>query len=185
VVADRDGTLIEERHYLSDPSQVRLIEGVADGLAALQQHGVGLAIVTNQSGIGRGYFTEHDARLVNDRVVQLLESEGVRVSGVYLCPHRPDQGCRCRKPATGLVERAARDHGFSRESCVVVGDKRCDIALGRAFGAPTVLVRTGYGRQYPADAESPDLVLEHAGQLEQAFPLLTHGSSGPTGRLAS
>jgi len=175
VVADRDGTVIEERHYLRDPDQVALVEGVAAGLRELQRRGIGLVIVTNQSGIARGYFTADTAQRVNDRVRQLLAEEGVRVAGIYTCPHLPEERCTCRKPGTALVEQAAAEHGFTPDTCIVVGDKPCDIELGHRFGAPSVLVRSGYGDQYPGDALAPTVVLDHLGQLAALLPGGTPG----------
>jgi len=149
---DRDGTVIEDRDYIGDPDLATLLPGAAEGLGRLRALGLGLAIVTNQSGIGLGFFRRADADAVNARVSALLAANGVEIDGIYMCPHRPDEGCRCRKPAPGLVEQAARELGFDPSRSFMVGDKAIDMALGRRVGARTILVRTGYGAAQQGDA---------------------------------
>ena len=152
VILDRDGTLIEERHYLSDPVGVVLLPRALEGLRALVAMGYGWVVVTNQAGIGRGYFSRADLERVNDRLRALLRAGGVDWAGLYYCPHAPEAGCDCRKPRPGLIRQAARELGFDPRRGVVVGDKACDIELGRAVGARTILVRTGYGAGLADDA---------------------------------
>ena len=154
VVLDRDGTIVIERNYLSDPDQVELIPGVASGLRQLRQMGLKLAVVTNQSGVGRGFFDTLQLDRIHQRMCQLLETEGVRLDGIYTCPHTPEEGCECRKPRTDLIERAAADLAFELRDSFVIGDKPCDIELGRRVGATTFLVRTGYGAD--AGAQRPE-----------------------------
>ena len=151
VVLDRDGTIIEESVYLSDPEQVKLLPGVGRALRELKQMGFGLVVITNQSGVGRGFFDEEQLRRIHERLHQQLEPEGVRLDGLYFCPHRPDDDCLCRKPKLGLIERAAKELGFSSENSIVIGDKACDIDMGRMAGALTILVRTGYGTRVEAE----------------------------------
>lgn len=161
VALDRDGTLIEERPYLADPSGVRLLPNAVEGLRALQREGLGLAVVSNQSGVGRGYFGLEAVERVNRRLAELLAREGVVLDGFYVCPHRPAEGCGCRKPGTGLLERAAREADASPLESIVVGDKECDVEMGRRAGATTFLVRTGWGRQTEAAlAAGPDHVVD-------------------------
>ncbi|HEY3354157.1 MAG TPA: HAD-IIIA family hydrolase, partial [Polyangia bacterium] len=145
VVLDRDGTLIVERHYLADPAEVALLPGAAAALRALRAAGLGLVVVTNQSGIARGLFDEARLALIHGRLDALLAAEGLALDGLYVCPHQPGDGCRCRKPATGLLDRAAAELGFDARRAFVVGDKECDVELGRRAGATTLLVRTGHG----------------------------------------
>ena len=160
VVLDRDGTLIVEQHYLSDPAQVELIAGAAEGLRRLDELGLHMVVITNQSGIARRYFDEATVLLINERLRQLLEVEGVRLGGIYVCPHLPDDGCRCRKPEAELLERAARDLGCAAETAFVIGDKSSDVQLGQRVGATTFLVRTGYGANFIADSGvTPDYVV--------------------------
>jgi histidinol-phosphate phosphatase family protein len=147
VVLDRDGTIIEEREYLSQPDQVSLIPGAGAALRELRQMGFGLVLITNQSGIGRGFFDQAQLERIHRRLKQLLESEEVCLDGLYVCPHLPDDGCDCRKPRLGLMEKAAKELGFRPEDAIVIGDKACDIDMGRMSGALTFLVRTGYGAQ--------------------------------------
>jgi D-glycero-D-manno-heptose 1,7-bisphosphate phosphatase len=170
VVLDRDGTLIVEKHYLSDPDAVELIEGAGAALRRLAALGLGLVVVTNQSGVGRGLFSHERLAEVHGRLEVLLAAEGVRLAGIYFCPHHPDLGCACRKPRTALLERAARDLGFELRRAFVVGDLASDVDLGRAVGATTVLVRTGHGtREIAAGVVRPDHVV---GDLAEAAELI-------------
>jgi len=159
VVLDRDGTVIEEREYLSDPKQVTLIPGVGAALRELRRMGYGLVIITNQSGLGRRFFDRASLEQVHERLRELLAEEGVRLDGLYVCPHTPDEGCECRKPKLGLLRKAAEELGFSLENSVVIGDKASDIEMGRAAGALTFLVRTGYGTRVE-DAIAADYVVD-------------------------
>lgn len=142
---DRDGTLIAERHYLSDPAGVELLPRTVDGLRQLRAAGFRLVLVTNQSGVGRGYFTAADVEAVHARLRALLAEAGVELDGIYWCPHGPEDGCACRKPATGLVERACADLGLDPAASVMIGDQAGDVELGRRCGMTAILVRTGYG----------------------------------------
>ncbi len=151
VVLDRDGTIIEECVYLSDPKQVKLLPGVGRALRELKQMGFGLVVITNQSGVGRGLFDEEQLRRIHERLRQQLEAEGVRLDGLYVCPHTPEDDCLCRKPRLGLIQKASEELGFSPQDSIVVGDKACDIDMGRAAGAVTLLVRTGYGIRVEAE----------------------------------
>jgi D-glycero-D-manno-heptose 1,7-bisphosphate phosphatase len=151
VILDRDGTLIVERHYLSDPKQVMLLPGAAEGLRQLRRLGLGLVVVTNQSAIARGLIDAARLNAIHRRVRRLLRSAGIILDGLYWCPHHPDDGCHCRKPGVGLVQQAARELGFDPRRSFVVGDKPCDIDLGQRLGATTLLVRTGYGAQVASE----------------------------------
>ena len=161
MVLDRDGTVIVERHYLSDPDQVELLSGAVTGLRHLKELGLGLVLVTNQSAIGRGFFDQPHLELVHRRLRGLLEAERVRLDGIYFCPHTPDDECACRKPRPGMIEAAADDFDFDPRLCFVVGDNECDVALGRCVGATTILVRTGYGARVAAEGKAdPDYVVD-------------------------
>ena len=170
VLLDRDGTIIVARHYLSDPQQVEMIPGSVEGLRLLSQLGLGLAVVTNQSGVARGFFDQPRLDLIHDRMCRLLAAEGVGFDGIYSCPHTPEDNCGCRKPLPGLVEKAARELCFEPREAFVIGDNICDIELGRAVGATTLLVRTGYGSRVAADAQTrPDYVIN---DLEEAASVI-------------
>ena len=159
VLTDRDGTLIRECHYLSDPDQVELLPGVMEGMNLLREAGWGVVMVTNQSGIGRGLFSRARLEQVHGRLNQFLGEGGVSLRGIYICPHLPEDGCQCRKPGTGLVERAAAELGFAPQDGWMIGDKECDIELGQRVGARSILVTTGYGQRTLDNGECrPDFV---------------------------
>jgi D-glycero-D-manno-heptose 1,7-bisphosphate phosphatase len=162
ILLDRDGTINVERNYLSHPDEVELLPGAAEGLRLMQDRGATLVVITNQSGIGRGYFDETRLDAIHDRLRSLLEDQGVRLeTKIYVCPHHPDDGCVCRKPAGGLVDQAAAEIGFEPEVAFVIGDKASDIEMGQRFGATTILVRTGYGAAEEAQRSVwPDFVVE-------------------------
>lgn len=151
VFVDRDGTLIAERHYLSDPDQVELLPGVTEAVRRLNQAGVPVIVVTNQSGVSRGYFDMEQVDRVHERLSQMLAGQGAKLDAIYVCPHQASDGCNCRKPAPGMLQAAAAAWNVSLSQSFVVGDKPCDIDLGRAAGAGALLVRTGYGAQWEGD----------------------------------
>ncbi|MEV0598002.1 HAD-IIIA family hydrolase [Streptomyces sp. NPDC050315] len=136
VLFDRDGTLIEDVPYNSDPRLVRVLPGVPEALRLLRAAGIPTAVVSNQSGVGRGLLTENQVRLVNARVDDALGGFG---TWVY-CPHHPYAGCHCRKPKPGLVIEAARRLAVPAEKCVVIGDIGADVLAAQAAGARAVLV---------------------------------------------
>jgi D-glycero-D-manno-heptose 1,7-bisphosphate phosphatase len=144
-ILDRDGTIIYDKHYLSDPVHVELLPGAAAGLRKMSALGLGLVIVTNQSGIGRGYFTTQQLDQVHARLKELLRLEEVVFDGIFVCPHTPEDRCECRKPRPGLLHAAAKALHFSIPDSFVIGDKACDLDLGKNAGATSLLVRTGYG----------------------------------------
>lgn len=140
VFLDRDGTLIVDRHYLADPAGVELMPGAAEAVARLNEAAVPAVLVTNQSGIGRGYFAEADFASVQDRVVELLARGGARLDGVYHCPHAPEDGCECRKPELGMFLQAARDLSLSLRGSYFVGDRPRDVQPAARFGGTGILV---------------------------------------------
>lgn len=155
---DRDGTIIREREYLSDPADVELLPGAVEGLRAFQDAGYAIVLVTNQSGIARGYYGEAEYRAVEAEVERRLAQAGVDVRGAYHCPHHPEitGPCRCRKPAPGLFEDAAADHDLALSESVYIGDRLRDVTPGAALGGTAVLVRTGYGEE-EAGAAPPEV----------------------------
>jgi D-glycero-D-manno-heptose 1,7-bisphosphate phosphatase len=161
IVLDRDGTIIEECSYLSNPEQIRLIPGTAQALRELTELGFGLVVITNQSGVGRGLFDLAQLEKIHERMGQMFAAEGVPLDGIYFCPHRPEDGCSCRKPEVSLAEQAASQLNFNLQASIVIGDKASDIEMGRRVGAITFLVRTGYGAQVAAENSSaPDYIVD-------------------------
>jgi D-glycero-D-manno-heptose 1,7-bisphosphate phosphatase len=150
VIMDRDGTLFRDSHYLSDPSKIEIYQGVMPALRKLKKHGWKLLIGTNQSGIGRGYFPESTVNKIHKKFLSLAAKSSVSIDGIFLCPHRPDEKCRCRKPKPGMLRDAERKFNLDLKRCVVIGDKQCDVDWGRAAGARSILVLTGYGRKASA-----------------------------------
>jgi D-glycero-D-manno-heptose 1,7-bisphosphate phosphatase len=112
--------------------------------------GLGLIVVTNQSGVARGYFDLARVEEIHRRMQDLLVAEGVRLDAICVCPHLPEDDCPCRKPRPELIHRAAAQFGFEPSECFVIGDKPCDIELGQAVSATTILVRNGYGAEHEA-----------------------------------
>lgn len=150
ILLDRDGTINVDTHYLSDPEGLRLETGAADGLCQLRDMGFRFAILTNQSGIARGYFTRNRLDEIHDRLSSMLADHGITVDGYFICPHGPDEDCSCRKPLPGLGEQARDALGFDPAQAWMIGDKDADIGLGQALGSRTVLVRTGKGAKTEA-----------------------------------
>ena len=152
VLLDRDGTINEEVGYVLRPDELRLIPGALEALAELQELGLGMVVVTNQSPIGRGMITARELDAIHDRLRELVAERGVALDDIEVCPHRPDEGCACRKPGTLMVERAVERLGFDPAEGWLVGDHAADMRLGRAVGARTILVLTGHGEEELADA---------------------------------
>jgi D-glycero-D-manno-heptose 1,7-bisphosphate phosphatase len=143
---DRDGVIIEDRHYLADPEDVKLVPGAAAALARARRAGYTLVGVSNQSGLGRGRFGTGDLARVMTRLDELLAAAGAPLDAFHYCPHAPEDGCDCRKPRLGLLREASHRTPWIPGASWVVGDKPSDVELGRAADLGAVLVRTGYGR---------------------------------------
>lgn len=150
VFLDRDGTLIEDRDYAHLASDYAPLPGAHSAVAALRGAGYGVVVITNQSGIGRGLFSEADYARFETRLLADFAAHGASLDGSYHCPHAPDVACACRKPGTALALRAAREHGIDLARSWVIGDKDADVALARNLGARAVLVLTGHGREHAA-----------------------------------
>ncbi len=151
---DRDGTLVVERGFLGDPRDVRLAPGAARRLRVFARQGTALFIVTNQSGLARGFLKREQVDAVNAEIVRRYAARGVVFADVLVCPHHPEgaiaslrRKCRCRKPGTLLHERALSARGLSARRSAVVGDKWDDVGSGLALGAATAHVLTGHGRR--------------------------------------
>jgi D-glycero-D-manno-heptose 1,7-bisphosphate phosphatase len=177
VFLDRDGTIIVEKNYLSDPRDVELLPGAVEGLGKLVVMGYLLVVITNQSGVGRGYFDLEQVEAVHARLDQVLEPAGARITKYYYCPHLPEDGCRCRKPSTGMIDDAVRDLEIDIDASFMIGDNLCDLHLGKNAGLEPVLVRTGYGSNLDNEKTlteagcrfAADNLLEAAGFIESTI----------------
>jgi len=153
VFLDRDGTINEQMGYINHITRFVMLPGAARAIRELNGHGLPVVVVTNQSGLARGYFPAELVDEVHDRMRSLLAAEGAWVDGIYVCPHHPEAveeryrlNCDCRKPKTGLFVTAARDLDIDLERSFVVGDRWSDLKAAHACGATGILVLTGYGR---------------------------------------
>ncbi|MDR1695569.1 MAG: HAD family hydrolase [Endomicrobium sp.] len=147
VFLDRDGTIIFDKNYLSSPQQVKLYSYAADSINRLRKAGFKIIVVTNQSGIGRGMFTEKDLDKIHKKFLFLLKENGAKIDGLYYCPHIDEDKCGCRKPKTGMALRAAKEHNIDLKKSYTVGDSVRDYVLGSNFGGKGVLVLTGHGKK--------------------------------------
>lgn len=182
VFLDRDGTISEEVGYINHLDRLRVFPWAGQAIRKLNQAGIKVVAVTNQSGVGRGYFTEELVHQVHQKIASELAGGGARVEAFYYCPHHPHAvlenyrlACRCRKPATGMVEEAAKRFKIDPKSSYVVGDTYRDMQLGFNVGARTVLLMTGYGRgEYEHHRQKwprmPDIIAENL--LEAAERIL-------------
>jgi len=171
VFLDRDGTIIVEKNYLADPDEVELIPGAADALRRLQDAGWALVVITNQSGIARGYFGEAEHRAVQRRMQDLLEAEGVTLDATEYCPHHPafTGPCECRKPGLALFRKVAETLDIEPAASAFVGDRPGDVLPAVELGGLGILVRTGYGAESVRDVPPAVRV---AADLSEAADLL-------------
>lgn len=177
VFLDRDGTVNEEVGYLRDLRQLKLIPGAGVAIRRLNQSGIKVVLITNQSGIARGYFPESFVQETHALLRDMLRREGAWLDGIYYCPHHPRAGnshyttaCECRKPGTGMIDRAAREMNIDIKKSFVVGDKWSDVELGQRAGARSILVSTGHAPDDPGNArpehlDDPDFA---AGSITEA-----------------
>jgi D-glycero-D-manno-heptose 1,7-bisphosphate phosphatase len=157
VFLDRDGTIVREVEYLRSPRQLRLLPRAGEAIRLLNRAGFAVVVTTNQSGIGRGLLTEEELEDIHAVLRSRLARRGARIDGIYFCPHHPEAArpeyrrrCRCRKPAPGMLLRAARELDLDLGRCFAIGDSARDIEAGRRAGCRAVLVRTGYGAETEA-----------------------------------
>jgi histidinol-phosphate phosphatase family protein len=155
VFLDRDGTLVVEKGYLSHADDLQLFAGVPRALARLHAAGFILVVVSNQSGVGRGFFPVARVYEAMARLRGELRSRGVELDAVYFCPHRPEAGCDCRKPGSALLKQAASNLNLALRRSAMVGDKLLDVETGHRVGAAGILLRTGYGRD--EEQRAPEL----------------------------
>lgn len=178
VFLDRDGTIAEEMGYLNHISRLQIFPYAAAAIRRLNDAQIPVIVVTNQSGAARGFFPEDLIARVHEKITERLAAQGARVDGFYYCPHRKDDACQCRKPLTGMLERAAREHALELRGSFVVGDRYDDVALAHAVGGRGVLVMTGYGRgehewNRAQWKQHPDFVVEDLREaVDKILPLL-------------
>jgi D-glycero-D-manno-heptose 1,7-bisphosphate phosphatase len=163
VFLDRDGTINEESGYLHRIEDCRFIPGAVNAVSALSAAGFLVIVVTNQSGIARGYYSEHDLDMLHKYMQQVVVTAGGSIQGWYHCPHHPDyrtdsSECNCRKPLPGMLLKAAEDFGIDLESSWMIGDKVADVDAGLKAGCRTIMVRTGYGEAESASVPAGTLI---------------------------
>jgi D-glycero-D-manno-heptose 1,7-bisphosphate phosphatase len=188
VFLDRDGTLTEEIGYVNHPMRLQTIRGVPEAIRQLNDAGILTVVVTNQAGAARGYFTEDLIDVTHLRLRRLIAAANGRLDAVYYCPHHPREGpphlrirCHCRKPAPGMILRAASELPIDLSRSVMVGDKISDSEFGHRLGLRTVMVMTGYGRgehtyQRQDWKDQPDLIAE---DLLSAVPWILEQVKAP------
>ena len=140
VFVDRDGTINVDGPYLSDPDKFEMYPGVGNGMKKLKDNGFKIIVITNQSGIARGYFTKKQLSEIHERMKKEFHQFNVELDGIYYCPHHPDDGCNCRKPKTGLFDKAIKDHDIIVEKSYMIGDKIQDIEAGIKIGTKSILI---------------------------------------------
>jgi D-glycero-D-manno-heptose 1,7-bisphosphate phosphatase len=173
IFLDRDGTINREVHYLSDPEKFELLPGVADAIAEWNAGGWVVVVVTNQSGVGRGYFTGATLDAIHEKMRAALSTKHARVDAIYFCTHLPEEDCACRKPRVELFHRAAEELDVDFRQSFFIGDKWSDVAPASELGGRGILLRTGHGeaqlREVPPDAR-PVII---ADDLRDAFHITT------------
>ncbi|MDH4113580.1 MAG: HAD family hydrolase [Actinomycetota bacterium] len=173
VLLDRDGTINEEVGHLARSDDLRLIPGSAEAIRRLRTAGLGIVVVTNQADVGRGLLAPEDLESIHARLLDMLAAEEAEVDAVLHCPHAPEDGCDCRKPAPGMARAAAERFGFDGTDAFVVGDHAGDVGLGRAIGATTFLVLTGHGAEEAERARHEDLADHVVPDLSTAADIIT------------
>jgi len=142
LLLDRDGVLNADHGYIHRPEDFQPLDGVFDALRISAAQGFTLIVITNQSGIGRGYFTQGDYDALEAHMRRLFAAQRIALTAIYHCPHHPDAGCDCRKPLPGMILRAAREHDIDLARSIMVGDKPSDAEAARAAGVATIALVT-------------------------------------------
>ncbi len=158
---DRDGTIAEDTGYCQSPDVFKLFPVSAEAIKLLNRYEYKVIVITNQSGIARGYFTEETLAEIHRKMITELANEGACIDAIYWCPHHPDDNCACRKPNPELIYRALQDFGVELKGSCVIGDKSSDIELGRNVGCSTILIapEESESDETRADITAPDLLL--------------------------
>ena len=152
IFLDRDGTIIEEVGFLDSPEKITIIPGAIEALRIFQNLKYKLIVVSNQSGVARGFFNETTVRNVNEKMLDLLAKSAIKIDGIYYCPHHPQYGspeykidCNCRKPKPGMIYQAIKEHKLDILRSIIIGDKLSDVLTGKSLGMKSILVLTGFG----------------------------------------
>jgi len=164
IFLDRDGTLIFDEDYLADPTKVTLMPGAVEALCEFRNSGYMLIIISNQSGIGRGMFSEQDMEVVNQKVAELFKAKGIEFDAVLICPHAPEDNCECRKPSPKLLLDAAETFNIDLANSAMIGDKLSDAQCGIAAGCKFNIFLDN-GKQVPPDSPEIYIVKELTGAL--------------------
>jgi len=146
VFIDRDGTINTSVPYLDNPDDFVFLDGVKEAIKLLNNNNFKVIVVTNQSGIGRAFFTENTLKKITEELVIQLEEFGAKIDGFYYCTHLPEEGCMCRKPRIGLLEMAKNNFSIDASKSFMIGDRISDVEAGINFGCNSILVLTGYGK---------------------------------------
>jgi D-glycero-D-manno-heptose 1,7-bisphosphate phosphatase len=161
IFLDRDGTIIEEIGFLDSPEKINIIPGTLRALKIFQNLNYKLIIVSNQSGVARGFFDETTAQIVNEKILDMFSKNGIKIDGIYYCPHHPDYGspkykinCNCRKPKPGMIYQAVEEHKLDILQSIMIGDKLSDVLTGKNLGMESILVLTGFGKNQRLKLES-------------------------------
>jgi D-glycero-D-manno-heptose 1,7-bisphosphate phosphatase len=173
VFLDRDGTLMRDVDYCGHPNDVHVFPCASESLRRMKAAGYRVIVITNQSGIGRGYFNEQQYLMVQQEVTRQV-GQGL-IDATYYCPHRPNENCSCRKPAPEMVHRAAEEQRVDLTRSFFVGDKQSDLECGRSAGVKTILVRTGYGEQ--TDTRLADIVVNDLTEVADVIVRWTAGAA--------
>lgn len=158
IFLDRDGVINIDKEYVHKIKDFELIPKTIDALKIMQDSGYVLIIITNQSGIGRGYYTEKNFQDLNKHMLELFLSKGIKILNVYYCPHSPDEGCSCRKPSTDFIKEAEKEFKIELKKSYVIGDKTSDIEMGKNAGCKTILVKTGKAGEDGRHDVKPDFI---------------------------
>jgi D-glycero-D-manno-heptose 1,7-bisphosphate phosphatase len=174
---DRDGTIIVDKGYLKDPDGIEFARGAIEGLRLLRDASFTLAVITNQSGVARGFFDAATVERIHGRLQSLLAAQGLRLEAIYYCPHGPEEHCDCRKPRPGMMLSAMRDLGFRPDATVFIGDSDADMQAALAAGVRGV--RVASASQCAVDGAAADL-LEAARRACALLPNRNAGKSACT-----
>lgn len=182
VFLDRDGTIVEDADFLTDLAELRILPGAVEGIRKLNEAGFLVLVLTNQSGVARGFLTEGKLREIHEKLSSMLQAQGARIDGYYYCPHHPTIGspryridCACRKPKPGMFLQAAKEHGLVLDHSFAIGDSLRDGQAAQAAGVRSLLVRTGPNLEEAVS--QPELYWRQADDLLAAAEIIVPTSS--------